>query len=163
MTGAHIQGVNNTGTFRLPEDEQEVERHHLEEVKEIARDIAIPSDNVYLHHPGLLLQATSLLDGKAHSTVPYGLLGRTLDADYHIVHGIRTRIQNSIKCVREIPLEVDDVVFAPIASAQICLTRERKVDGALVIDIGERPPITFFIWTARSPLQVCPCGRESCF
>ena len=50
VTGAHIKGVNNTGTFRLPEDEQEVDRHHLEEVKEIARDIAIPSEHVYLHH-----------------------------------------------------------------------------------------------------------------
>jgi cell division protein FtsA len=132
VTGAHIKGVNNTGTFRLPEDEQTVDRSHLEEVKEIARDIAIPSDHVYLHH----LARHFTLDGQTHATVPFGLLGRTLEADYHIIHGIRTRIQNSIKCVREIPLDVDDVVFAPIASAQICLTRERKEDGALVIDIG---------------------------
>ena len=132
VTGAHIQGVNNKGTFRLPEGEQSVDRHHLDEVKEIARDIAIPSDHVYLHH----LARHFTLDGQAHATVPYGLLGKTLDADYHVVHGVRTRIQNSIKCVREVPLEVDDVVFAPIASAQICLNRERKEDGALVIDIG---------------------------
>jgi len=132
VTGAHIQGVNNTGTFRLPEEDREIDGNHLEEVKEIARDIAIPSDHVYLHH----LARHFTLDGQAHSTVPYGLLGRTLEANYHIVHGIRTRIQNSIKCVREIPLDVDDVVFAPIASAQICLNRERKDDGALVIDIG---------------------------
>jgi len=76
------------------------------------------------------------LDGQEHSTVPYGLLGRTLEADYHIVHGIRTRIQNSIKCVREIPLDVDDVVFAPIASAQIALSKTDKEQGALVIDMG---------------------------
>lgn len=132
VTGSHILGVNNTGTFRLPEEEQEVGYNHLDEVREIARDIAIPSDHVYLHH----LARHYTLDGQTHTTVPYGLLGRSLEADYHIVHGIRTRIQNSIKCVREIPLDVDDVVFAPIASAQICLNRERKEDGALVIDIG---------------------------
>jgi len=39
VTGAHITGVNNTGTFRLPEGDQEVDRNHLEEVKEIAQDI----------------------------------------------------------------------------------------------------------------------------
>jgi len=132
VTGAHIKGVNNRGTFRLPDGEEEVDRAHLDEVKEIARDIAIPSEHVYLHH----LARHFTLDGQAHSTVPYGLFGRTLEADYHVVHGIRTRIQNSIKCVREIPLDVDDVVFAPIASAQICLTRDRKDEGALVIDIG---------------------------
>ena len=83
VTGAHIKGVNNTGTFRIPDDEQEVDRHHLEEVKEIARDIAIPSEHVYLHH----LARHFTLDGQAHATVPFGLLGRKLEADYHIVHG----------------------------------------------------------------------------
>ena len=28
VTGSHIEGVNNTGTFRLPDDEQEVDRSH---------------------------------------------------------------------------------------------------------------------------------------
>jgi len=52
------------------------------------------------------------------------------------VHGIGTRIQNSIKCVREMPLDVDDVVFAPIAVAQVALTRDARERGALVVDIG---------------------------
>ena len=64
------------------------------------------------------------------------MLGRKLEADYHIIHGIRTRIQNTIRCVREIPLEVEDVVFSSIASAQIVLNAEAKKRGALVIDVG---------------------------
>lgn len=132
VTGNHISGINNVGTFRLPDDEEEVGYDHLNEVREIAKDIAIPSDHVYLHH----LPRHFNLDGQSHSKVPYGLLGKQLEADYHIVHGTRTRIQNSIKCVREIPLDVDDVVFAPIASAQIALNAERKESGALVIDMG---------------------------
>ena len=132
VTGAHIEGVNNRGTYRLPEGEPEILPRHIEEVKEIASDIAIPSDHVYLHS----LIRNYVVDGQPHTTMPIGLLGKTLDADFHIVHGVRTRIQNSIKCVREIPLDVDDVVFAPIASAQIALTRKRKEAGALVIDMG---------------------------
>ena len=132
VTGSHIRGTNNRGTFRLPDDESEIAPDHIEEVKEIARDIAIPSDHVYLHH----LIRNYTLDGQSHATVPLGLMGRTLESDYHIIHGIRTRIQNSIKCVRENPLDVDDVVFAPVASAQIALNRERKDAGALVLDIG---------------------------
>ncbi|MBL47428.1 MAG: cell division protein FtsA [Roseibacillus sp.] len=132
VTGPHIEGVNNRGTYRLPEGEPEIRREHVEEVKEIASDIAIPSDHVYLHS----LIRNYIVDGQPHATMPVGLLGKTLDAEFHIVHGVRTRIQNSIKCVREIPLDVDDVVFAPIASAQIALTRKRKEAGALVMDIG---------------------------
>ena len=31
-------------------------------------------------------------------------IGKTVEADFHVVHGIGTRIQNSIKLVREMPL-----------------------------------------------------------
>lgn len=132
VTGSHISGVNNRGTFRLPDEDLEVTDDHVAEAKEIARDIAIPSDNVYLHN----IVRQYWIDGQEQASNPIGLLGRTLDADFHIVHGVKTRIQNSIKCAREIPLDVDDVVFAPIASAQIALSRQDKESGALVIDIG---------------------------
>jgi len=132
VTGVHIQGVNNRGTYRLPDEEEEVHEGHLAEATEIARDLAIPGDHVYLHN---FIRYYGL-DGQEHAVSPVGLLGRSLEVDFHIVHGVRTRIQNSIKCVREIPLDVDDVVFAPIATAQVALDREHKDTGALVIDIG---------------------------
>ncbi len=132
VTGSHIEGINNRGTYRLPEDANEVEEEHIDEVKEIAQDIAIPTDNVYLHN----VVRKYILDDQQHATKPLGLIGKSLESDFHIIHGVRSRIQNSIKCVREIPLDVDEVVFAPIASAQIALNRERKDEGALVIDIG---------------------------
>ena len=132
VTGSHIQGLNNRGTYRLPEGEPEIRPRHVEEVKEIASDIAIHSEHVYIH--SVIRHYT--VDGQPHATMPIGLLGKTLDAEFHIVHGIRTRVQNSMKCVREIPLDVDDVVFAPIASAQVVLERRWKDAGALVLDIG---------------------------
>ena len=132
VTGSHIQGMNNKGTYRLPEDEPGVLIDHVDEAKEIAKDVAIPSDNVYIHN----VIRQYWLDGQEHATTPLGLLGKSLEADFHIVHGIKSRIQNSIKCVREIPLDVDEVVFAPIASALIALDRQRKDAGALVIDMG---------------------------
>ncbi|MFD0895084.1 cell division protein FtsA [Luteolibacter ambystomatis] len=132
VTGSHIVGENNLGTFRLPEGEQQVAPEHVEEAKDIAREVHIPSDHVYLHS----IVRQFRLDGLEQATSPVGLFGRTVEADFHVIHGIGTRIQNSIKCVREMPLDVDDVVFAPIAVAQVALSREDRERGALVIDIG---------------------------
>src|SRR5256714_9317540 len=64
------------------------------------------------------------------------MLGQRLEADFHIIHGVRTRIQNTIRCVKELPLEVEDVVFSALASAQVVLTQHQKNLGALVVDIG---------------------------
>jgi cell division protein FtsA len=132
VTGAHIQGVNHRGTFRLPDGEPTVSAEHVEEARSIARDVHIPQDHVYLHP----IIRNYILDGLEHSSSPVGLFGKTVEADFHVVHGIGNRIQNSIKLVREIPLEVDDIVFSPIATAQMALDREQRERGALVIDIG---------------------------
>jgi cell division protein FtsA len=132
VSGAHIQGVNNRGSFRLPDDESVIAPSHIQEAREIARNVAIPGDHVYLHH---IIRRFGV-DGFEHATSPVGLSGKTVDADFHVIHGIRSRIENQIKCVREMPLDIDDLVFAPIASAQVALDREAKERGALVIDIG---------------------------
>lgn len=132
VTGAHIEGINSRGTYRLPESDEEIFPHHVEEAKSIAKDVSTPAENVFLHS----VIRHFWVDGNESTTNPVGLMGRTLDADFHIIHGMRSRLQNSIKCVREIPLDVEDVVFSPIASAQVALNRDLKQAGALVIDMG---------------------------
>src|SRR5205085_3218852 len=76
------------------------------------------------------------VDGQNGVLNPVGMLGQKLEADFHIIHGVRTRIQNTIRCVKELPLDVEDVVFTPYAAAQVVLTQHQKNLGALVIDIG---------------------------
>ncbi len=132
VTGSHIQGMNNSGTYRLSDGEPTVTPEHVEEARSIARDVQIPQDHVYVHN----IIRGYRLDGLEHATTPVGLFGKTVEADFHIVHGIGNRIQNSIKLVREMPLEVDDIVFSPIATAQMALEREQRERGALIIDIG---------------------------
>lgn len=132
VTGSHLQGVNNRGTFRLPENHQNILPEHLEEACNIARDVHYPQDHVCLH----TIIRKYVVDDLDQSASPIGLFAKSVEADFHIVHGIGNRIQNSIKLVRECPLEVDDIVFAPIATAQMALDREQRQRGALLIDIG---------------------------
>ena len=97
-----------------------------------AREVSIPSQNAFLHS---IIQHYHV-DGQDGVLNPVGMLGQKLEADFHIIHGVRTRIQNTIRCVKELPLEVEDVVFSALASAQVVLTPHQKSLGALVIDIG---------------------------
>lgn len=132
VSGAHIESLNNRGRYCLPEDQSEVTEDDVEEAKEIARNVAIPQQNVFLHS----ITRQYIVDGMEAVRQPIGREARTLEADYHIIHGVRGRIQNAIRCVREIPLEVEDVVFNPIAAAQVVLNREAKHQGALMLDFG---------------------------
>src|SRR5438045_5640169 len=132
ITGAHIQSFNNRGCVILPEDRDEMDEQDVEDVKISAREVSIPAQNIFLHS---IIQHYHV-DGQDGVLNPLGMLGQKLEADFHIIHGVRTRIQNSIRCVKELPLVVEDVVFTALASAQVVLTQQQKNLGALVVDIG---------------------------
>lgn len=132
VTGAHIQSFNNRGCVVLPEERDEIDEQDIDDVKINAREVSIPAPNAFLHS---IIQHYHV-DGQDGVLNPLGMLGNRLEADFHIIHGVRTRIQNAIRCVRELPLDVEDVVFNPLASAQVVLTQNQKNLGALVIDMG---------------------------
>ena len=132
IAGGHIESFNNRGCVILPEDRDEIDEQDIEDVKVNAREVSIPAQNAFLHS---IIQHYHV-DGQDGVLNPIGMLGQKLEADFHIVHGVRTRIQNTIRCVKELPLEVEDVVFSALASAQVVLTQHQKDLGALVIDMG---------------------------
>lgn len=132
ISGTHFRSVNHSGAFRLPDDHDTVQTEHLEEALTSAREAPIPPEHYYLH----TIIRNYGLDGMTFQSPPLGLAGKTVEAHFHVVHGIGSRIQNVVKLVREIPLEIDDVVFSPVATAQMALDREQRQRGALVIDIG---------------------------
>src|SRR5258706_8050310 len=64
------------------------------------------------------------------------MLGARVELDMHVIHGSFTRLQNAIRTVKGLQLEVDEIVFNGLASSLALLTNEQKELGALVIDIG---------------------------
>src|SRR6266496_1894203 len=132
VAGSHLHSFNNRGCVMLPEDRDEIDERDVEDVKINAREVSIPAQNAFLHS---LIQHYHV-DGQDGVLNPIGMLGQKLEADFHIIHGVRTRIQNTIRCVKELPLDVEDVVFSGLASAQVVLTQQEKDLGALVIDMG---------------------------
>jgi cell division protein FtsA len=134
VTGSHIESLCNRGSIRIPDGPgaNEITEEDLDEVRDLARDVSLPQQNVFLHS----IIRDYYVDGQEKVQQPVGMFGKVVEADYHIIHGIKTRMQNTIRCVREIPISVDEVVFSPIAAAQVMLSKEQKDRGALLIDIG---------------------------
>lgn len=128
----HIESFNNRGTINLPDEREEIDETDAEDVAISARDVNIPQANAFVHS---ILQHY-YIDGQEGVVSPVGMLGRKLEADYHIIHGVGNRIKNTVRCVREIDLHVEDIVFSGLASAQVVLTQQQKDLGALLIDIG---------------------------
>ena len=77
-----------------------------------------------------------LVDGQDGIVNPVGLFGARVEVDVHVVHGNFNRLQNPIRAVKSLQLEVDGIVFSGLAASLALLTSQQKELGALVIDIG---------------------------
>ena len=132
VTGAHLESLNNRGGVPIPDDRDEIEEEDIHEVEQSAMDVSIPSGNVFLH----TMVQHYYVDGQEGVSSPLGMIGRKLEAEFHIVHGTKSRIQNSLRCIREANLKVTNVVMSAVASAHAVLDENDRDSGVLVIDIG---------------------------
>jgi len=132
VTGGHIRGFNNRGVHPVVSADREISDDDVQDVVRNAKAINLPAENSVLH----AIRQHFLVDGQDSITNPVGMLGARLEVDVHVVHGHLNRLQNAIRVVKGMQLEVDEVVFNGLASSLALLTSEQKELGALVIDIG---------------------------
>jgi cell division protein FtsA len=132
VTGGHIRGFNNRGMHPVVSADREISNEDVLDVVKNAKAINLPQDNTVLH----AIRQHFFVDGHQGVKDPVGMLGARLEVDVHVVHGHLNRLQNSIRTVKGMQLEVDEVVFNGLAASLAVLSPSQKELGALVIDIG---------------------------
>ncbi|HTV75544.1 MAG TPA: cell division protein FtsA [Candidatus Baltobacteraceae bacterium] len=132
VTGGHLRGFNNRGVHPVVSADREISEEDVQDVIKNAKAINLPAENTVVH----AVRQHFLVDGHDGITNPVGMLGARLEVDMHVVHGNTNRLQNSIRLVKGLQLEVEEIVFNGLASSLALLTSEQKELGALVIDIG---------------------------
>jgi cell division protein FtsA len=128
--GAHIRGFNSHGVVAVRN--REVSHGDVERVLEAARAVALPHDQDVLH----VLPQDFVVDGQDGIKEPIGMSGVRLEARVHVISTALTPAQNVMKCCQRTGLHISDLVFAPLASADVALTQEEKELGAALIDVG---------------------------
>ena len=132
VTGSHVRGFNNRGMHPVVSADREITEEDVQDAIKNAKVVNLPAQNYVLH----AIRQHFYVDGHGGITNPVGMLGARLEVDVHVVHGNVNRLQNAIRTVKGLQLEVDDVVFNGLASALALLTNEQKELGALVLDLG---------------------------
>jgi len=132
VTGGHLRGFNNRGVHPVVSADREISEEDVQDVIKNAKTINLPAQNHVIH----AIRQHFLVDGQDGITNPVGMLGARVEVDVHVVHGSLNRLQNAIRTVKGLQLEVDDIVFNGLASSLALLSNEQKELGSLVIDIG---------------------------
>ena len=132
VSGGHLRGFNNRGVHPVVSADREITDEDVQDAIKNAKAINLPAENHVVH----VIRQHFRADGQDGIQNPVGMLGARLEVDVHVVHGNFNRLQNPIRAVKSLQLEVEDIVFNGLASSLALLSSEQKELGALVIDIG---------------------------
>ncbi|MBN1189793.1 MAG: cell division protein FtsA [Dehalococcoidales bacterium] len=132
VTGRHITSVNNRGAISISNSDRLVRPDDLKRVMKNAQNIQVPAERKLLH----IIPRGFALDGQTGVKNPVGMHGQRLDVETHIITTAIASVQNVMKAVRTIGIDVDDLVLEPLASSEAVLTEEEKRNGVILADIG---------------------------
>jgi len=153
ITGRHITGFASTGLIGLRG--REITAADRERAIESAKTVYMPLDREVLH----VIPTGFRLDGQSGITNPVGMSGVRLESTVHMVSASAQAVQNLAKACEQAGLQVIDMVFGPLATAEAVLTRDEREEGALLIDIGGgTTDIAFFRDGALAHVSVLGIG-----
>lgn len=132
VTGRHVTSMNNRGVVAITRNDRVVRPDDLKRVLASAQSVKTAGDRRLLH----IIPRSYAVDGQPGVKNPVGMHGFRLDVETHVITAAVTSIQNLVKCIRSIGIDIEDLVLEPLASSEAILTEDEKQVGVILADIG---------------------------
>lgn len=156
--GTNISCQNSHGVVAVAEPQEEIKVEDVSRVTEAARAISLPSDREILH----VLPRNFIVDSQEGIKDPIGMTGVRLEVDTHIISGAATTMRNLAKCVSELGIDIEGLVFAGLASSESVLSETEKELGVILIDLGGGTTnVCMFVDGALAHSAVIPVGARN--
>lgn len=132
ISGPHISTSISHGVVAVARADGEITATDIDRVIEAARTVALPPNREIIH----VIPRSFTVDGQHSLDDPIGMTGIRLEVEALVIGGATSPIKNLTKCVYQAGLEIDDLVFSPLATAHSILTKKQKEIGVALLDIG---------------------------
>lgn len=132
VSGSHIKTQNSHGVVAVSSPNSEITQDDVFRVTEAAQAISLPSTEELIH----VIPRDFVVDSHDGVRDPVGMSGIRLEVETNIIYGSTTTMKNLAKCVQQVGVEVSDLVYTGLASAETVLTDTERELGTLLIDIG---------------------------
>jgi cell division protein FtsA len=132
VTGRHITSMNNRGVVAITRNDRVVRPDDLKRVLISAQSVKTASDRRLLH----VIPRSYAVDGQPGVKNPVGMHGFRLDVETHVITAAVTSVQNLVKCIRSLGIDIEDLVLEPLASSEAVLTEDERQVGVIMADIG---------------------------
>ncbi len=158
VNGIHIESQNSKGVVAVGNPTGEITEEDVLRVVEAARAISLPSSKEILH----VIPRYFIVDSQSGIKDPVGMNGVRLEVETHIITGAATALRNIAKCVSQVGVNVEGMVFSGFASAYSTLTDTERELGVILVDFGGGTTnICVFTEGAPTFCSVLPVGARN--
>jgi len=132
IAGQHIKSYQHRGNIIRKDSEKEITADEIEQFTRNMYGLSMAPGEEIID----VIPQEYIIDGESGIRQPVGMLGHTLEANFHIIIGQTAAAKNILKCIKKAGLEMRDLILEPIASAEAVLSEEEKEAGVALVDIG---------------------------
>ncbi|MFC1626014.1 cell division protein FtsA [Patescibacteria group bacterium] len=158
LGGAHVHSQNSHGVVAISDPQGEITQTDVDRVIEAASAISLPTSREIIH----VIPREFVVDGEAGVKDPVGMSGIRLEVDTHIISASSAAIKNLKKCVNEVGVDIEGLVFCGLASAESTVSSTEKELGCVLIEIGGgTTSIVAFVDGSLAYSGVIPIGARN--
>lgn len=152
-----IISVESKGVVAVSGSDGEIREADVERVIESAKTVALPPNFEIIH----IVPKYFMVDGQNPIKEPVGLNGIRLEVATCVIGVSTPSIRNLSKSITTAGLDIEGIVFSPLATAKACLTKKQKELGVVMIDFGaSNTSIAVFIEGNLIHAKVIPIGAN---
>lgn len=132
IAGQHIKSLQHRGILTRESDHTEIGSRDIDRIVNDMFKLVLPPGDKIIH----VFPQEFTVDNEQGISDPIGMCGVRLEANFHIITGQITAINNLYRCVEKAGLKVAELTLEPLASADAVLSEEEKQAGVALVDIG---------------------------
>ncbi len=154
--GISLESMVAHGTAIISRATGEVSEHDIKKaIAEAEENLTHLANKRIVHRVPLYYK----LDGKEVLGDPIDMVGTKLDVKMLFITSLEHHLDDIIKTIEEIGIEVDEILPSSIAAAQVALSKKQRSVGCALVNIGaETVSISVFENDIPISLQVFPIG-----
>lgn len=132
MKGDYIIAEKSKAVVAVSRADEEISKEDVDRVINAAEALSIPQNREILH----TIPCWYKVDNQDQIKDPVGMTGVRLEANIIILEASTPFVKNLTKCISQAEINLQRLVFAPLAASEAVLDGRQKDLGVALVDIG---------------------------
>ena len=158
VSGQYLHGTQHTASILRDNPHEIISEYDVKHLWDEMYKTKIPIESKIIH----IMPQEYFVDFQGGMKNPIGRMGYRLEADFNVLTVNTKALQALENCVLKTNLQINELVFAPVATSFAVLEEEKKETGVVLVDIGgAKTDITVFFEGSIQHHTIIPIGGDS--